>query len=131
MQKKIFLHGLFAGIFTSVACIVYIRVYFFAFEISFKKLVNIGSVSGLSMLACMLAAIGYWLSKKWFGKKADIFFNISLTLLSFASIIVPISITLPLDLQNPEMFPGLAVPMHFFPAMGWYTLKPFFLKESE
>ena len=131
MQKKIFLHGLFAGIFTAVACIVYIRVYFFAFEISFKKLVNIGSVSGLSMLACMLAAIGYWLSKKWFGKKADIFFNITFTLLSFASIIVPISITLPLDLQNPEMFPGLAVPMHFFPAMGWYTLKPFFLKESE
>ncbi|HLK30445.1 MAG TPA: hypothetical protein VKT28_17815 [Puia sp.] len=129
MQKKNFLLGIFAGIFSAVACLVYIRVYFFAFEISFKKLINIGSVSGLCILACMLAAVGYSLFQKWFGKKSEMIFNLTFTLLTFVSIIIPISITLPLDLQNPEMFPGLAIPMHFFPAIGWYTLKPFFIKE--
>lgn len=131
MQKKIFFLGICSGIFSAVACVVFIRVYFFAFEVSFRKLVNIGSVSGLCILGCMLAAAGYWLFQKWFGRNAEIIFNISFTLLSFASIIVPISITLPLDLQNPELFPGLAVPMHFFPAIGWYTLKPIFLKEKK
>jgi len=31
-----------------------------------------------------------------------------------------------LDVKTPELFPGLAVPMVFFPAMAWYTLKPLF-----
>jgi hypothetical protein len=128
MQRKNFMLGICAGIFSAVACIVFIRVYFFAFEVSFKKLVNIGTVSGLSILACMLAATGYSLFQKWFGKKADRIFHVTFTLLTFMSIIVPVSITLPLDLQNPEMFPGLTVPMHFFPAISWYTLKPFFIR---
>ena len=129
MQKKYFLLGICSGIFSAVACMVYIRVYFFAFEISFKKLINPGSVSGFSILACMLATAGYWLFKKWFGRNGERVFNLVFTLLTFLSIILPISITLPLDMQNPEMFPGLAIPMHFFPAISWYTLKPFFVKE--
>ncbi len=130
MRKKEFWFGICSGIFSAVACIIYMRVYFFAFEISFTKLINIGSVSGLCILACMLATIGYALFRKWFGQKADMIFNLAFTLLTFFSIIFPISITLPLDLQNPEMFPGLAIPMHFFPAISWYTLKPFFFKET-
>ncbi len=39
---------------------------------------------------------------------------------------IPISVTLPLSIQFPELFPGLAVPMIFFPALAWYTVKPLF-----
>jgi len=28
----------------------------------------------------------------------------------------------------PELFPGLVVPMLFFPALAWFTLKPLFIK---
>jgi hypothetical protein len=26
------------------------------------------------------------------------------------------------------MFPGLVVPMHFFPAIVWYTIQPLFIR---
>ena len=129
MSRKIFFLGICAGIFSAVACIVYNRVYFFALGANFIKLVNTGTLIAANLMGCMLAAIGYWLIKKWFANKADIIFNIIFTLLSFASILLPFAISLPLDVQNPELFPGLTIPMHFFPALGWFTLKPIFIKE--
>ena len=126
MTKKVFLHGLFAGILAAVAALIYDRIYFFATEINFTKLVNLGSLAGLNLLGCLLAAFGYSLFRRWFGPRAQIIFNLSFTIVSFASIVVPISISLPLDLSNPEMFPGLAIPMHFFPALAWFTLDPLF-----
>lgn len=122
--------GLSTGIFSFVACIVYDRIYFFALEANFSKLVNAASLAGINLLAGMFAALGYWTMKKWFRNKTDIIFNLCFTILSFAAIIVPISINLPLDIQNPELFPGLTIPMLFFPAIAWYTLKPFFIKET-
>jgi hypothetical protein len=126
MTKKVFLHGLFAGILAAIAAIIYNRIYFFATEINFSKLVNLGSLAGLNLLGCLLAAFGYALFKRIFRSRAQIIFNFSFAILSFASIVVPISISLPLDLSNPEMFPGLTVPMHFFPALAWFTLDPLF-----
>jgi hypothetical protein len=41
-------------------------------------------------------------------------------------VMYPISVSLPLEIKNPELFPGLAVPMIFFPALAWYTVKPLF-----
>ena len=127
MYKKIFIMSLATGIFASVAGIIFNRVYFFAFEISFGKLVNYGTLVGLNIAVCLLAGFGYWAAKKYVPKKADIVFNISFTFVSFLSIYFPMTISLPLDIQNPELFPGLVIPMHFFPVVGWFTLKPIFL----
>jgi hypothetical protein len=66
------------------------------------------------------------LFSKWFKSKAEIIFNFSFAILSFASVIIPISISLPLNIKNPELFPGLAVPMHFFPVLSWLTTMPLF-----
>jgi hypothetical protein len=126
MSRKVFFHGLWAGILSAAAAIIYNRIYFFATEINFSKLVNFGSLAGLNLLGCLLAAFGYSLFQKWFSQKASIIFNFCFSILSFASIVIPISINLPLDLPNPEMFPGLTIPMHFFPAMAWFTLDPLF-----
>jgi hypothetical protein len=130
MLKKIFFLGLSAGIFSAVASIVYSRVYIFALGDQFSKIINPVSLTGMNLLGCMLAALGYRMSKRFFGTKAEIVFNISFTLVSFASIVVPFAVTLPVTIQNPEYFYGLAVPMHFFPALGWFTLRPFFFKEA-
>ncbi len=85
---------------------------------------------GINMLGCLLAALGYWQLKRLFWTKAEIIFNISFTMISFASILVPFAVTLPVSIQNPELLYGLAVPMHFFPALGWFTLRPLFFKEA-
>jgi hypothetical protein len=130
MFRKIFFLSICAGIFSSVACIVYNRVYHFAFGTDYSRLVNEASLIGINLFACLLAGIGYWVMRKLFGDRGEIIFNISFTFLSFASILAPLAISLPLEVQNPELFPGLAVPMLFFPAMGWYTLKPIFIKET-
>ncbi len=129
MSKKIFWQGLVAGLLSALAAIIYNRIYFFATETNFTKLVNTGSLIGVNLLACMIAAVGFWLLTKWSIRKGEIIFNFLFSILSFASIILPISISLPLDIKNPELFPGLTIPMHFFPALAWFTIQPLFIKE--
>ena len=130
MVKKLFFLGISAGILSTVACIIYNRIYFFATETDFSKVVNIPTMLGINLLACLIAAAGYWTFKKLLKKYADIFFNLLFTILSFASVILPISVSLPLDIKFPELFPGLTVPMHFFPALAWFTIRPLFIKEN-
>ena len=127
MSKRIFFWGLSAGVLSTVASIIYNRIYFFAMEADYSRLINAGSLASINLLSCLFAATGFWLMKKWFSNKAEVIFNFTFTILSFASIIIPIAATLPLEVGSPELFPGLAVPMHFFPAMAWYTLRPLFV----
>jgi len=128
MFKRIFYWGISAGVASAVAALIYNRVYFFITEANFSKLVNVSTLIGANLLACMLAAILYWVCLKWLPKKGELVFNFLFAILSFASIILPIAIHLPLDIQFPELFPGLTIPMHFFPALAWHTLRPFFTK---
>lgn len=130
MSKKNFYHGAIAGVLSAVASFIYNRIYGFATEADFTKVLNIAAIIGANLLACIIASIGFGLFLKWFKSKGEIIFNLSFAILSFASVIIPISISLPLNINNPELFPGLAVPMHFFPALAWFTIKPVF-KEPE
>ncbi len=126
MFKRNFFHGLIAGVLAAAAAIVYNRIYFFATEANFSKVLNISSLIGISLVICMIATfINYGLTK-WLNNKGEIIFNFLFSIISFACVMIPISISLPLDIKTPELFPGLAVPMIFFPALAWYTLKPLF-----
>jgi len=126
MYKKIFFHSLTAGVLSAVAAIIYNRIYFFATMADFSKVLNTGSLIGLSTAICLLAGFLFWVMQRLLKKRGEPIFNFLLSILSFAAVIVPISITLPLDIQFPELFPGLAVPMVFFPAIAWYTVRPLF-----
>lgn len=126
MFRKIFFHGLGAGILSAVAAIIYNRIYFFATETDFSKVLNPGSLIGINIIICLLAAFLYWGLVAWLKNKGEIVFNFIFSTISFACVIVPISLTLPLSVQSPELFPGLAVPMVFFPVVAWHTLKPLF-----
>jgi hypothetical protein len=125
-MKKTFFHGILAGILAAVAGIIYFNIYQNTLGTEFNKIVNIGSISGVSILACMIIALGYWLLEKFHKENLKGIYNIAVALLSFASIISPISMSLPLDIKDPELFPGLVVPMHFFPALAFFCLVPFF-----
>ena len=130
MFKKIFFHGLTAAVLASVAALIYSRIYFFATEADFSKVLSTASVIGLNALICFTAAFLFWGLHALLKSKGEIVFNFVFSIVSFACVIIPISLTLPLDIQFPELFPGLAVPMMFFPAVAWYTVRPLFPSEN-
>lgn len=124
--KRIFWQSVTAGVLSAVAGVIYARIHFFATETDFSRIINVGTITGLSLIICVAAGLGYWgLKSKW-GRKGEIIFNFAFSILSFAGVIVPISITLPLSIEYPELFPGLGVPMVFFPALAWFTVNPLF-----
>ena len=127
MFKRVFFHGLTASILSVVAAIIYNRIYFFATETDFSKVLGLRRIIGFSLLACMMAVLVNYGIIRWLKKKGEIIFNFLFSVFSFAAVMIPISITLPLNVQFPELFPGLAVPMVFFPAIAWYTVNPLFI----
>jgi hypothetical protein len=126
MFKKIFFLSLTAGILSGLSSYVYEQIFFMAKEEDFSKVLNTGDFVGLNLLACAVAGFGYWAFTRWV-KNGEIYFNVTFFVLSFASVIIPITIQLPLEIKDPAIFPGLAVPMHFFPALAWFTVRPIFL----
>ena len=131
MFKRIFFHAVIAAILSTIAAIIYNRIYFFATEADFSKVLGIRTFIGLNVIICLLAAFIYWALIRLLKKRGDVVFNFVFSVVSFAAVIIPISLTLPLDIRFPELFPGLAVPMVFFPAMAWYTVKPLFPVEGQ
>jgi hypothetical protein len=126
MYRKIFLHALLASVLSAIAGIIYYRIYFWATQADFSRVLNFASIAGLSIIICMIASFMYYALKKWFKKAGEIIFNFLFSMISFACVMYPISLSLPLDVKFPELFPGLAVPMVFFPALAWFTVKPLF-----
>jgi hypothetical protein len=131
MFKQKFLQGILASILSSVAGIVYQHIYRFAYEVDFSKVLGIPKIIGFSLLVCMLAVFLNYIFCRLFSKGGEVVFNFLFSTLSFACVMIPISITLPLNIQFPEMFPGLAVPMVFFPVIAWFTVSPLFANKPE
>ena len=84
-----------------------------------------------NLAGCLIAALGYWLLGKLLKSKTEIVFNFIFVILSFVSMLPAFAVKLPLDIASPELFPGLVIPMHFFPALAWSTLEPLFIKNGE
>ena len=129
-MKKIFLQGIIAGAFSAIAAVIYFTIYQNALATQFNKVVNAGAIIGSSLLGCMLMAVGYALLYKFNKLKWQGWLNMVIAVLSFASIISPIAMSLPIDIKSPELFPGLVVPMHFFPALAFFCISPFFNKNE-
>ena len=130
MFKKVFLHALLSASLAAIAALLYQRIYFFATETDFSKVLSTGKLIALSILTSMLAALLNYILNRIFKKRGEVVFNFLFSIISFIGVMVPISISLPLAVHSPELFPGLAVPMVFFPAMAWYTVNPLFLKKT-
>ena len=126
MFKKDFVHGIIAGVLASIAGSIYSRVYLFANEADFSKIVNLFSILGMNLSASILIAFIHAAFVKWIRKNTELFFNLTLSVLSFSLIVIPVSITLPLNIEFPELFPGLVVPMLFFPSIAWFAINPIF-----
>lgn len=125
-MKVNLIHGVVAGVLSAIAGVVYLVMYESVTLIDFSSIVTSINVAASSFIGCMLMALGYITLDKLKVSKFKGVLNIVVMLLSFLSILGPISMALPLDFDFPEMFPGLVIPMHFFPAMIFFGLIPFF-----
>lgn len=125
-MKKLIFHGLLSGILSGIAGVIYLTIYQEAFYVDFNSIINSSSVVGASVFGCMLMTLGYAALLKFKKQNLTGWLNVVIAVLSFASIISPIAMSLPLDIESPELFPGLVVPMHFFPALAFFALVPFF-----
>ncbi len=130
MFKKIFWHGVLAGALAALAGIIYSRIHYFATEADFSRVLGSGRIIGLCVLISMLASLLNYGLNRLTKKRGELIFNFVFSIISFACVMIPISISLPLSIKFPELFPGLAVPMVFFPAIAWYTVNPLFEKEQ-
>ncbi|HXB93703.1 MAG TPA: hypothetical protein VNU70_01050 [Puia sp.] len=129
MFKKALLLGILSGLLAGIAGIVYARVYYTVNEADFSRVASAIRILSASLFGGVLAAIGYAILDRALKTKGEIVFNLLFTLLSFASLLLPIAYKLPLNLETPELFPGMVIPMHFFPALSWYTLRPIFIRK--
>ena len=121
-----FYHGILSGIMAATAAIIYSRIHFFATAADFSGIINTGTILSINLIVCLIFSTGYYFYLTISKKKGILYFHILISILSFAAVIIPISISLPLTVKNPELFPGLAVPLVFFPALAWFTFKPLF-----
>ncbi len=110
----------------AVAANIYNQVYFFATQVDFTSVVNPVTMTAVNIFVSFLAGLFYLLITKLFKKRGVLVFNLVYAMGSFACVMIPIAYTLPLSQPFPELFPGLAVPMVFFPVIAWMTIEPLF-----
>ena len=130
MFKRSLSLGVVAGLLAGVASLIYQKVYASSLGEDFASIARPAGILSISLLAGILAAVLFWTFQKWFKNRGEIIFNFVWMILSFASILAPFAIKLPFEIETPELFPGLIVPMHFFPALAWFTLKPLFIRSG-
>ncbi|WP_426670465.1 hypothetical protein ACPPVU_04300 [Mucilaginibacter sp. McL0603] len=124
--KKELALSLASAFLSGLACVIYDQIYSRAFYVNFSKIINIRGIMVLSIIGCLLMSIGYILLIRWKGNKLIPWANVVYGVFSFASIVAVLSFKLPLDMESPELFPGLATPMHFFPVLSFLIVYPFF-----
>lgn len=140
-MKKSLLLGLSAGILAGIASIILMTIYKEAYFTDFSTVKVILSKSlafqfkPISILILhivfgIIIGLLYSLFIKLFKSKGLIIFNLSMTIITFATLILPMAAKLSLDVDEDTMmlFPGFATTIHFFPILSWYTLKPIFFR---
>lgn len=123
--KQAFIMGIAGSLLSSLASIIYLNIYQKAFVVDFGKIAGIPNVIAACSIGCFLMAVGYMLAVKWKGMKTTGWLNIAYSVVSFATIAGVFGFNLPLDTESPELFPGMIIPMHFFPVLSMLTIFPF------
>ena len=131
MLKRLLLLGVISGILAGIVALIYQKVYSSSVGADFSNVAKPVGIVISNVVGCLVAAFGYWILNKWLKGKTEIVFNFIFMILSFASMLPAFGAKLPLDVASPELFPGLVIPMHFFPALAWFTLEPLFIKNGE
>jgi len=130
-MKKHLIHGAVAGILAALASIIFLNIYKELYFVDFSAVIDEAAIIFSSIIGCVMMGVGYIILDKV--KKPNLYgvLNLLIMILSFLSIVPVMAMTLPLEVDFPELFPGMVVPMHFFPAVTFFGLAPFFKKKQE
>ena len=113
MLKKSLALGLVSGLLAGIAGVIYAHLYYTINEADFSKVASTINILAASLFGGVLAAIGYTLLDKWLKTRGEIVFNLVFTLISFISLLAPIAVRLPRNIDTPELFPGMVIPIIF------------------
>ena len=125
LNKAFILAGVSSAL-SITACLIYNKVYSGSFYVDFSKVISPTSMIMTCLVGCTLMSLAYALIIRWRPTLNLAWVNMVFAVLSFASIIMVLSFKLPLEIEFPELFPGLAIPMHFFPVLAFLSIVPFF-----
>src|ERR1700749_3146058 len=107
MFKKALLLGIVSGLLAGIAGVVYARVYHSSLGADFSKVAPTVRIIASSLFGGVLAAIGFALLDRLLKEKGVMVLNLLFSIISFASLLGPFALKLPLDLEAPELFPGM------------------------
>lgn len=118
--------GIAGSLLSSLASIIYLNIYKEALVVDFSKVAGTSNIIAACSIGCLLMALGYKLAIKWKGTKTIGWLNIVFTVFSFSTIAGVMGVSLPMEIESPELFPGMIIPMHFFPVLSILTIYPFY-----
>lgn len=137
MFKNIFLLAASSSILASTACVVYSKMYF-SVLVDFSEAVGIVKVLTNCVLVAMAGCFVLYVINKIIKKEhiAEFIFNLLMTMTTFASIFILLKLDDPVfknedALLMIDYYKGFVMPMLFFPALAWVTLKPLFIKRND
>jgi hypothetical protein len=131
-MKRYLLHGILSGLLAAVACIAWLKFYEYASHVDFSPVIGIMPLIAIPVIAMIIASLFYGFMYKQWSTRGEWIFNFLLTGITLASLIGPFKTHLETDDEMIQIFIyGLVLPMHFFPAIAWYTLKPMLNHQSK
>lgn len=128
--------GILAGLLSALGCVVYtVFIWKDQYQLDYFQLISWWNLLASCMLGCLLAALGHWAAIRAMPKYGEFAFNMLFSMLTFASLLGPIGYTWPVDVTDEiqmltEYFAFYAMPLHFFPALVWFTLRPLFFSTT-
>jgi hypothetical protein len=130
--KKGIVLGITSGIVAGGVGTLYNAIYNEAFYTDFSSVLNPTGIFIASIIGCLLMGMGYVVAARLKRPLLIPILNVLYCILSFASIIGVLNFKFPLTMDADMIvaFPGLAIPMHFFPALSFLALVPFFWKHE-
>lgn len=134
MFKRIFLHAVASGLFSTLVSYIYTSFYK-GIIVDFTEVVGIKQILAYNMLLAMSTCFIFFALTKVIKKQAIASFIMNF-LLSTISIVLVFYV---LKTDDPtfknedaelmkDFFKGFLMPMLFFPALSWFTFKPLFVK---
>lgn len=128
MFNSYFNLGIISGIVSSVIGGIYAFVYY-KYMFDFSVVLPIWKIIATYFSLGLIAGGALFVFDRLFPKYGTLFFNLKFALLSFASILLPILKFID-GVEFPELFPGFAIPLHFFFPIIFLSLSPSIIKKN-
>jgi hypothetical protein len=135
MFKNIFFLGLTSSFLATAACMVYSQMYF-SILVDFSEATGIMTVLTNCLIGAMAACFVFIALTKLIKKTfiAEFVFNLLVTLASISAVFLLLKSNDPVFVNEDaqlmiDYYKGFVMPMLFFPALAWFTLKPIFVRK--